>query len=80
YNIGGKALNKPVISYTTKVYKDGVLVRARESGTFTTKFAGLKDTAVNLEIAAFKWDKEDEPKDLEVLASVIVSDLKKIGD
>lgn len=80
YNIGGKALNKPRISYTTKIYKDGTLVRTRESGTFTTKFAGLKDAAVNLEIAAFKWDREDEPKDLEVLASVIISDLKNIGD
>ncbi len=80
YNYGGKALNKPIISYTIKIYKDGVMVRAFESGTFTTKFAGFKDAAVNLEITAFKWGKEDEPKDLEVLASVIIGDLKKIGD
>lgn len=80
YNIGGKALNKPKVSYVTKIYRDGVLVRTRESGTFTTKFPGLKDAAVNFEIAAFKWDKEDEPKDLEVIASTIISDLQKIGD
>jgi hypothetical protein len=80
YNIGGKALNKPRISYTAKIYKDKTLVRTHESGIFTTRYAGLKDTAVNFEIAAFKWDKEDEPKDLDVLASVITTELKKIGD
>lgn len=80
YNHGGKSLNKPRISYVTNLFKNGASIGSFSSGEFTTKYAYLKEIAVNAEIAAFKWGAEDEPRDLAIVASVIAKDLSRVGD
>ena len=45
----------------------------------TTKYSYAKDIAVNLEIAAFQWDAEDEPIDIDMIAFVIVRELSEVG-
>ena len=80
YNIGGNALNKPYIDYSVKVFdKNNKLLVSYGYGKHTTKYAYFEDVAVNAEIALFKWDAEDEPRDVELISGLIVKDLAELG-
>ncbi|ODS22446.1 hypothetical protein AB835_14090 [Candidatus Endobugula sertula] len=79
FNWGGKALNKPEVSFTAKVTKNGQLLASFGESKFTTKYGSFKDIAVNAQIAAFKWGAEDEPKDIELISKTIVDDVYNVG-
>lgn len=80
YNIGGNALNKPYIDYFVEVFdKNNKLLANYGYGKHTTKYAYFGDAAVNVEIAMFKWDAEDEPRDVELISGLIVKDLAELG-
>lgn len=80
YNYGGNALNKPYIDYTIEVFdRNNKLLVSYGYGKHTTKYAYFTDAAVSLEIAMFKWDVEDEPRDVELISELIVKDLAELG-
>ena len=80
FNWGGKALNKPEVSHTVVVQKDGKKIASFDQNKYTTKYGYLKDAAVNIEIAAFQWDSEDEKQDVDLISELIIEDLKELGD
>ena len=79
FNYGGNCLNKPLISYKASIRnKEGVLA-SYMIDEFTTKYAYFDDLAVNLEIATYNWDAEDEPRDIDVVSKIIVQDIAGLG-
>lgn len=79
FNYGGKALNKPVVSHTVTIIENDKQLASFALSDYTTKYAYLEDLAVNTEIAAFSWDEEDEPRDINLIAKMIVEDLINAG-
>ena len=80
YNYGGNALNKPEFFYTVKVLNNhNELLATFTVPRSTTKYDTFKDMAVNMEIAAFKWDAEDEPQDIELISKTLVKELSQLG-
>ena len=80
FNYGGKALNKPHVSHSVIVSDNKQQKLASFSdGNYTTNHGTFKDVAVNLEIAAFSWDAEDEPKDIKLISKLIVNELADLG-
>ncbi|MAM86979.1 MAG: hypothetical protein CME36_06700 [unclassified Hahellaceae] len=79
FNIGGGSLNKPELAHTVTISRDGEKLASFSQSGYTTKYGYLDDAAVNFEIAAFSWDAEDEPKDVELVSEIIVKDLAKVG-
>ena len=81
YNSGGNALNKPHFDYDIDILDNNEKLLVSYSVPIsTTKYSYAKDIAVNLEIAAFNWDAEDEPIDIEMIAFTIVRELSEIGE
>ncbi|OUT11375.1 hypothetical protein B9N62_05105 [Campylobacter concisus] len=80
FNWGGKALNKPHFSYSVKIYDnaDRLLV-SYAIPLSTTKYSYFKEIAVLTEIAAFRWDAEDEPTDIDLISKTLVDEIKDIG-
>jgi len=80
FNWGGKALNKPHFRYSVKIYDnaDRLLV-SYTIPLSTTKYSYFKDIAVSAEIAAFRWDAEDEPTDIDLISKTLVDEIKDIG-
>ncbi|MDN5041709.1 hypothetical protein O8C80_00050 [Aliarcobacter butzleri] len=80
YNYGGNALNKPYFYYSIDILDSNQKLLVSYSVPLsTTKYSYAKDIAVNLEIAAFQWDAEDEPIDIDMIAFVIVRELSEVG-
>ncbi|SHI22683.1 hypothetical protein VA7868_02634 [Vibrio aerogenes CECT 7868] len=79
FNYGGKALNKPDVSHDVTVFQNGNKLARFGKDHYTTAYGFLEDTAVTLEIAAFTWDEEDEPRDVALISSLIVKDLAGLG-
>lgn len=79
FNSGGKALNKPQVSHSVVISENETKLASFTSSKYTTKYAYFEDAAVNIEIAAFLWDSEDEPRDIELISKLIVEDLANIG-
>ncbi len=80
YNYGGNALNKPEFYYTVKIYSyEKELLANFDINKSTTKYSYLKDIVVNAEIAVFKWDAKDEPKDIALIAKTLVRELANLG-
>lgn len=80
FTIGGKALSKPEVSFNVNVYsKKDVNLADFSTKNFTTSYGTLGDLAVNLEIGAFKWDKQDELKDVNLISKIITTDLAGLG-
>lgn len=80
FNIGGRALNKPVVSHSVLVERGGQRLARVEVSDYTTSYGYLGDAAVNMEIAAFSWDAEDELRDVDLIAKEIVEDIAALGD
>ena len=80
FNYGGKALNKPNVSHSVIVV-DGKQQKLASFSqkNYTTTYGTFGDVAVNVEIAAFSWDAEDEPKDIDLISKSIVKDLADLG-
>ncbi|NRB65598.1 MAG: hypothetical protein HRU40_21700 [Saprospiraceae bacterium] len=80
FNYGGKALNKPHISHSVFVL-DGTQQKLASfsQGNYTTDYGTFGDVAVNIEIAAFSWDAEDELRDIELISKIIVEELADLG-
>jgi len=72
----GDAIAKPEFSGSIYVDHGSKRLGSRSFAKATTKFGGFTDALVNAEVGVGKWDHEDEPRDLEVIASVLVSDLE----
>ncbi|CAA6813107.1 MAG: Unknown protein [uncultured Campylobacterales bacterium] len=80
YNYGGNALNKPEFFYTVSVYSvQNKLLANFSIPKSTTTYGTFKDLAISTEIAIFKWDAEDEPKDIAMIAKTLVRELSKLG-
>lgn len=79
YNYGGKSLNKPTVSHSIEIIQNKLKVASLSHGNYTTRHGYLKDLAVNIEIASFNWDEEDEPEDIELVAKLIAGDIAKAG-
>ncbi len=79
FNYGGKSLNKPQISHTIEMVRGKERLASSRLVNYTTKYGYFKDMAVNLEIAAFSWDAEDELEDIEFIAKLIVEDIANAG-
>jgi len=80
YNHGGNALNRPHFYYTVKVYdSNNTLLVDYSISKSTTKYSTFKDMAVGTEIAAFQWDAEDEPQDIELISNTLVRELSELG-
>lgn len=77
FNWGGKALNKPEVSHVVDIYKGGENILTFSESGYTTKYSYLQDVAVNVQIASFTWDEKDEPKDIDLVSSLIVKDIIK---
>ena len=45
----------------------------------TTKYSYFKEMAVLAEIAAFRWDAQDEPTDIDLISKTLVDEIKDIG-
>ena len=80
FNWGGKALNKPHFRYSVKIYdNDDRLLVSYSIPVSTTKYSYFKEIAVLAEIAAFRWDAEDEPTDIDLISKTLVDEIKDIG-
>lgn len=79
FNYGGKALNKPEVSHRVIIHNDKEELAGFSKSKYTTKYGFLEDAAVNIEISAFSWDQDDEPRDIELIAQLIVEDLVNAG-
>lgn len=80
FNYGGKALNKPSVSHSVIILDNThKKIASFSQGNYTTNYGTLGDVAVNIEIAAFSWGAEDEPKDVELISKEIVEDLANLG-
>ncbi len=79
FNHGGKSLNKPVVSHKVVVRQDEQNLASFSQGKYTTEYSYLRDAAVNLEIASFQWDAEDEPEDVDLIAQMIIDELAELG-
>ena len=79
FNYGGKALNKPEVSHKVIVSNKSGKIASFALNNYTTKYAYFEDTAVNLQIALFTWDAEDEVKDVELISEMLAEDLANLG-
>jgi hypothetical protein len=79
FNHGGKSLNKPRVSHSIEIIRDESKLASLRQNNYTTKYGYLKDAAVNLEIATFNRDAEDEPEDIELIAELIAEDIANAG-
>lgn len=79
FNSGGKALNKPQVSHRVVIHNDKDKLASFAKSRYTTKYAYFEDIAVSLEISAFSWNQEDEPRDIELISQMIVEDLINAG-
>lgn len=79
FNYGGKALNKPQISHSIEILDEDQKLVSFGKGKYTTKYAYFEDAAVNIEIASFNWDHEDEPRDIELISELIADDIAGVG-
>lgn len=79
FNYGGKSLNKPKVSHRIVINKNNQKLASASQLNYTTKYGYLKDAAVNLEIASFNRDAEDEPEDIELIAKLIAEDIANAG-
>ncbi len=79
YNHGGKALNKPQISHRVTVSDSTKPVASFNNDDYTTSYGTFGDAAVNIEIASFSWDEEDEPEDVEKISEYIIEALTELG-
>lgn len=81
FNYGGKSLNKPAVSHDVAVMNAKKQKLASFSqGTYTTAYGTFVNAAVNIEIAAFSWDAEDEPRDIDLISKQIVEELAELGN
>lgn len=73
----GDAVAKP--EFSGKVHVDSASGRLATHviGKSTTKFAGFTDAMVNAEVAVGKWDHEDEPRDIGVIAIIVADALEE---
>ncbi|WED29210.1 hypothetical protein L3V77_17410 [Vibrio sp. DW001] len=72
-------LGKPSISHSINLKKDDTILATSSRRPYQTKYAYFKDAAVNLEIIAGNWDEEDEPKDVDLVSSLIVDEIMEVG-
>ncbi len=79
FNYGGKSLNKPRVSHSIEIIKNGKRLASSQQSNYTTTYGYFKDLAVNLEISTFNRDAEDEPEDIELVAKMIAEDIAKAG-
>lgn len=79
FNHGGKALNKPEVSHFVMIQKSENKLVSFNASNYTTRYGYLKNTMVNAEIATFNWDAEDEPKDVNLIAELIVKNILELG-
>jgi hypothetical protein len=79
FNHGGTSLNKPVVSHQVVIRQGEQKLASFNQGKYTTEYSYLRDAAVNLEIASFQWEAEDEPEDVDLIAEMIVEELAELG-
>ncbi|WP_295893732.1 hypothetical protein [uncultured Vibrio sp.] len=79
FNHGGESLNKPQVSHNVTILSGSEKLASFSQGQYTTKYGYLEDIAVNMEITAFSWDEEDEPKDIGLVSKLIVKDITNVG-
>ena len=73
---------KPIISHSYKVYdknSDTVLVSDAQN-RYTTKYGYLEEVVVSTKILAMQWDAENEPKDVEMIANLLIEDISRLGE
>jgi len=81
FNWGGKSLNKPEISHNvTVIDAKNKKLASFAAGKYTTGYGTFGNASVDLQIAAFTWGAEDEPKDVKVVAEVIADQLADLGN
>ena len=76
---GGNSLHKPEVSYQATVRNDQEKLASFEEAGFTTTYGTFQDMAVNVEISSGNWGAEDELKDVDNIASYIVTMLVDLG-
>lgn len=76
FNYGGKSLNTPLVSDAVNVFDENKVLLASYSNGHYSPNLGMVE---NLKIATFQKTSEDELKDVALIASILVSDLKKLG-
>ncbi len=79
FNIGGHALNKPEVSHAVVLTKNGTKLVSFSQGPYHTQYSYFDDMAVNLEIASFNWDAEDEPRDVDLISQLLIDQIVKTG-
>ncbi|ROQ23312.1 hypothetical protein [Gallaecimonas pentaromativorans] len=79
FNIGGHALNKPILSDLVKIEQNGQQLASFGHSKYTTKYSYFEDLAVNAKITVFQWGAEDEPRDVKLVAESIVNDIAALG-
>lgn len=72
-------LGKPSISHSINLKKDDTILATSSRRPYQTKYAYFEDAAVNFEIMAGNWDEEDEPKDVDLVSSLIVDEIEEVG-
>ncbi len=72
----GDAIAKPVFSGSVQVDSASGRLATHYIGKSTTKYGGFTDAMVNAEVAVGKWDHEDEPRDIGVIAFIVVDALE----
>jgi len=77
--VGGKWLSRPEVSDSITVTKDGVKLASFGSLHYTTKYGYLEDAVVDMKIATFNWGVDGELKDVNLITSIIVEELKDLG-
>lgn len=73
----GDALAKPLFSGKTTILDKDKEIGSYSYGEVTTSFGTFGDAAVNLQVGTGTWDAEDEPRDFEMVAKSVASDLDK---
>lgn len=73
----GDAIAKPVFSGRVHVDSASGRLATHTILKSTTRYGGFSDALVNAEVSVGGWDHEDEPRDIGVIATVIVDALEQ---
>lgn len=74
--VGGRALNRPLISHQVIIFQGTQEVTQLIKKDYTPQYDYFKSVYVNVERAIHQWDKEDEHVDVDNISEDLVESLK----
>jgi hypothetical protein len=77
---GGNSLHKPEVSYQATARNDQLKLASFSKSGITTQYGTFEDMAVNVKIASGNWGAEGELRDVQQIATSIITELANMGE